>query len=39
MNTADLKDLNYTPLTEDLELAKAHLDKYVMALIAIVLNE
>ena len=39
MNTADLKALNYPPLTEDLEEAKAHLDKYGMALIANVLNE
>ena len=38
MNTADLKVLNYPPLTEDLEEAKSNIDKYGMALIANVLN-
>ena len=30
----NLETLEYPPLTEDIEEAKAHLDKYGMALIA-----
>ena len=39
MNDTELKTLEYPPLTEDLEEAKAHLDKYGMALIANVLDK
>ena len=35
----NLETLEYPPLTEDIEEAKAHLDKYGMALIANALNE
>ena len=35
----ELETLDYPPLTEDIEEAKNHLDKYGMALIANVLNE
>ena len=39
MNDTELKTLEYPPLTEDLEEAKAHLDEYGMALIANVLDK
>ena len=35
----DLKTLDYPPLTDDLEEAKSHLDKYGMALIKDVLSQ
>ena len=35
----NLTTLEYPPLTEDIEEAKTHLDKYGMALIANVLSE
>ena len=41
MNTEekDFVTLDYPPLTEDIEEAKSHLDKYGMALIANALND
>ena len=38
MEIADLETLDYPPLTDDLDEAKAHLDKYGMALIENVLT-
>ena len=41
MNKTDLKDLTYLeypPLTDDLELAKSHLDDYGVAIIQNVLS-
>ena len=38
MQITELETLDYPPLTEDLEEAKAHLDKYGMALIKNVLS-
>ena len=41
MNKTDLKDLTYLeypPLTDDLELAKSHLDDYGVAIIQDVLS-
>ena len=39
MQITDLKTLDYPPLTNDLEEAKSHLDKYGMALIKDVLSQ